>query len=72
MTSSKYDNIIQAFIETPVFTPVDARAAGIPYHMLSHFCKKGMIERVSRGSYRGARSNIELDVIGLYGGPPPS
>ena len=60
MTSSKYDTIIQAFIETPVFTAAEARAAGIPSRMLSHFCKKGVIERVSRGVYRGTRSNAEI------------
>jgi predicted transcriptional regulator of viral defense system len=61
MTSSKYDTIIQAFIETPVFTAAEARAAGIPSRMLSHFCKKGAIERVSRGVYRGTRSNAEIE-----------
>jgi len=61
MTSSKYDNIIQTFVETPVFTAAEARAAGIPSRMLSHFCKKGMIERISRGVYRGARSSVEIE-----------
>lgn len=61
MTSSKYDTIIQAFIETPVFTAAEARAAGIPARMLSHFCKKGAIERVSRGVYRGTQSNTEIE-----------
>ena len=61
MISSKYDTIIQAFIEMPVFTAAEARAAGIPSRMLSHFCKKGVIERVSRGVYRGARSNTEIE-----------
>lgn len=61
MTSSKYDTIIQAFIEMPVFTAAEARAAGIPSRMLSHFCKKGVIERVSRGVYRGSQSNLEIE-----------
>ena len=46
MISSKYDKLIRVFVETPVFTAADARAAGIPSRMLSHFCKKGVIERV--------------------------
>lgn len=61
MTSSKYDKIVQVFAETPVFTAAEARAAGIPSRMLSHFCKKGVIERVSRGVYRGTRSNAEIE-----------
>jgi hypothetical protein len=46
MTISKYDVAIQIFIETPVFTAAEARAAGIPSRRLAHFCKKGLIERV--------------------------
>ena len=44
MSNSKYNATIQAFIETPVFTAAEARAAGIPSRMLAHFCKKGIIE----------------------------
>lgn len=61
MTSSKYDTIIQVFIETPVFTAAEARAAGIPSRMLSHFCKKGVIERLSRGVYKGSQANVDVD-----------
>lgn len=61
MTISKYDALIKAFIETPVFTAAKARAAGIPSRMLSHFCKKGIIERVSRGIYKGSKAKIEID-----------
>lgn len=43
MITSKYNAAIQAFIETPVFTAAEARAAGIPSRMLTHFCKKGVI-----------------------------
>ena len=61
MSTSKYDAIIQVFIETPVFTAADARVAGIPSRMLAHFCKKGVIERVIRGVYRGSQAKIEID-----------
>ena len=61
MATSKYDMIIQAFIETPVFTAAEARAAGIPSRMLSHFCKKGVIERAGRGIYRGAKADMKID-----------
>jgi predicted transcriptional regulator of viral defense system len=45
----------------PVFTAAEARAAGIPSRMLSHFCKKGLIERVARGVYRGSQAKIKID-----------
>lgn len=61
MASSKYDKIIQVFAETPVFTATEARAGGIPARMLSHFCKQGLIERVSRGVYRGTQSKTEIE-----------
>src|SRR3984885_5276703 len=61
MTTSKYDAAIQVFIETPVFTASEARAAGIPSRMLAHFCKKGVIERVTRGVYKGSQAKIEID-----------
>ncbi len=61
MATSKYDTMIQVFIETPLFTAVEARAAGIPSRMLSHFCKKGIIERVGRGIYRGTQAKMEMD-----------
>lgn len=61
MTYSKYNVIIQAFVTMLAFTAADARAAGIPSRMLSHFCKKGIIERVTRGVYRGSEAKIEID-----------
>src|ERR1700730_2801149 len=61
MTHSKYDAAFQVFIETPVFTAAEARAAGIPSRMLAHFCKKGIIERVTRGVYKGSQAKIEVD-----------
>ena len=61
MRSSKYDAIIQRFIETPVFTAAEARSAGIPSRMLAHFCKKGVIERVARGIYRGSQAEININ-----------
>ena len=61
MTISKYDAAIQIFIETLVFTAAEARAAGVPSRMLAHFCKKGLIERVARGVYKGSQAKIEID-----------
>lgn len=53
--------MIQEFFETPVFTAAEARAAGIPSRMLAHFCKKGAIERVACGIYKGSQAKIEID-----------
>ena len=61
MTYSKYDTIIQDLIKTPVFSAAEARAAGIPARMLSHFCKNGVIERIGRGVYRGSQTNLDID-----------
>lgn len=61
MTHSKYNTILQDLTKTPVFSAVEARAAGIPTRMLSHFCKHGVIERVSRGVYKASQTNIDID-----------
>lgn len=52
MTISKYDHVIKEFAGKAVFTTKDARAAGISSRMLAYFCKKGLIERISRGIYK--------------------
>lgn len=59
--ASKYETLLQIFVETPVFTAAEARAAGIPSRMLSHFCKTGIIERIGRGVYRGSKAKLEID-----------
>ncbi len=63
MKGSKYQDLIAPFLKKPIFKASEARSKGIPTRMLAHFCKKGLIERVSRGLYRvvGASSNIGLD-----------
>lgn len=61
MSRSKYNSKIQQFTKTPIFTAAEARAAGIPSRMLSHFCKKGIIERISRGFYRGTQAKLEIE-----------
>lgn len=58
---SKYDEQIEPFIRKPVFTAAEAREAGIPSRMLSHFCKKGIIERISRGVYTGTKAELEVE-----------
>lgn len=61
MANSKYDPIIEKLVERAVFTAEESREAGIPSRMLAHFCKKGVIERISRGVYRGESTEIDID-----------
>lgn len=61
MKSSKYDPIIARLAERAVFTAEEARETGIPPRMLAHFCNKGLIERISRGVYKGTAAKIDID-----------
>ena len=61
MSISKYDTMLQTLVKMPVFTASEARSSGIPSRMLAHFCKKGLIERVSRGVYRGSQVKMDID-----------
>ncbi len=61
MKGSKYDSIIQRLAERAVFTAEEARLAGVPSRMLAHFCKKGLIERISRGVYKGGAAEVDID-----------
>lgn len=61
MTTSKYHHILKKFTERPVFTTEEAQDAGIPSRMLAHFCKKGLIERISRGIYKGGMAQMDID-----------
>ena len=61
MAKSKYDAKIRAFTKKPAFTAAQARAAGVPSRMLSHFCKKGVIKRISRGVYTGTEAELDIE-----------
>ncbi|MBS0651051.1 MAG: type IV toxin-antitoxin system AbiEi family antitoxin domain-containing protein, partial [Verrucomicrobia bacterium] len=61
MTTSKYDEIIKTLAKKAVFTTEEARDAGIPSRMLAYFCKKGLIERMSRGIYKGGIAQLDID-----------
>lgn len=61
MRDSKYAPIILKLTEKVVFTAEEARKAGIPARMLAHFCKKGQIERLGRGVYKGVAAEIDID-----------
>jgi predicted transcriptional regulator of viral defense system len=57
MRQSKYSILLQTL--KPIFTAEESRLAGIPSRMLSYFCLKGWIKRVSRGIYK--MKEIEFD-----------
>lgn len=63
MKESKYHNLLAPLLKRPLFTANEAREQGVPSRMLTYFCQKGRIERVSRGIYRvlEASSGISLD-----------
>lgn len=61
MKNSKYEPIINMLAKKAVFTANEAREAGIPSRMLAHFCKKGLIERISRGIYKGGVAEVAID-----------
>jgi predicted transcriptional regulator of viral defense system len=61
MRKSKYDPIIDRLAKKAVFTAKEAREAGIPVRMLTHFCKMGLIERISRGVYKGGSAEVDID-----------
>ena len=59
MNQSKYSDAFKKLSKKSIFTSVDGLSAGIPSRMLSYFCSKGRIERVSRGIYK--IKEIEFD-----------
>lgn len=61
MTTSKYDHILKEFVKRVVFTTEEARDAGILSRMLAYFCKTGLIERLSRGIYKGGIAQLDID-----------
>lgn len=61
MIKSKYAPKIEHFAKKPVFTAAEAKEAGIPSRMLSHFCKKGVIERICRGIYMGTQADMDIE-----------
>lgn len=64
MRTSKYSKLLLPLLKKPLFAANEARKLGIPSRMLAYFCRKGIIERVSRGLYRviNASSGINLDL----------
>jgi predicted transcriptional regulator of viral defense system len=59
MIGSKYSTALTALSKKAVFSSAEGREAGIPSRMLSYFCEKGQIERISRGIYK--IKNVDFD-----------
>lgn len=62
MKISKYQAYLNHLLQKPMFTASDARKLGIPTRMLTHFYQQGLIERISRGIYRGTDVDSGLDL----------
>ena len=64
MKNSKYASPLASLLRRPLFKASEARMLGIPTRMLSHYCRIGLIERISRGLYRvlDAPTGVSLDL----------
>lgn len=61
MGKSKYLLVLQELLKKAQFTAAEARSMGMPTRMLAHFCKQGVIERISRGIYKNKNAQIATD-----------
>lgn len=61
MIKSKYLSAFRMLAKRVVFSSAEGAKAGIPPRMLVYFCKKGQIERVSRGHYKIKNIDFEKD-----------
>lgn len=49
----KYARELEPLLQAPLFTAAEAEKRGIPRHALLYLVKKGVLERVHAGAYRG-------------------
>ena len=49
---SKYTDALQPLLKMPLFMVKDAESKGIPRHILAHYAKTGVLERLYPGAYR--------------------
>lgn len=52
MKRSRYKTLLESLFKKAIFSASDARELGIPSRLLSYYCQKGTLQRVSRGIYR--------------------
>lgn len=54
---------INPLLERPLFHAKEARTLGCTTALLAYYVKKGIIERIDRGVYRGTNSKIDVDFM---------
>lgn len=52
---------LKKLLKKPLFRAADARKAGVHPALLSYYVKKGLIERIDRGVYRGTASQMDIE-----------
>lgn len=48
-------------LKKPLFQAKEAREVGVSASLLSYYVKKGLLERIDRGVYRGKESELDVD-----------
>ncbi|MDC7233889.1 MAG: type IV toxin-antitoxin system AbiEi family antitoxin domain-containing protein [Spirochaetales bacterium] len=48
-------------MKRPLFTSADAKQLGISSSLLNYYARKGLIERIDRGIYRGISPSMDVD-----------
>ncbi len=61
MRKIKEFNKLKELLEKPLFSSSDAKRVGVSSSLLSYYVKKGLIERVDRGLYRGKEYPLDVD-----------
>ena len=52
---------LRKILKKPLFSAKDAKKAGIYPSLINYYIKKGYVERVSRGIYKSAFSELDVD-----------
>ncbi len=52
---------LKKLLKKTIFRASEARQAGVSSSLLSYYVKKGLIERVDRGVYRGIETSLDVD-----------
>ncbi len=61
MKPSKEFSKLSLLLTKTIFTAKDARSKNISSSLLAYYIKKGLIERIDRGVYRGTNSTLDVD-----------
>src|SRR5262245_60588466 len=61
MRQLKYLKQLEQFINSPLFTAVEAEKEGIPRHALAYFVKIDTLERLYPGAYRFSQYESEVE-----------